>query len=29
MTQAEVVEFLAGARTLNVATLGPDGTIHL
>jgi len=29
MTDAEVATFLAGARTLNVATLGPDGTIHL
>jgi PPOX class probable F420-dependent enzyme len=29
MTEAEVAAFLAGARTLNVATLGPDGTIHL
>lgn len=29
MTQAEVAEFLAGARTLKVATLAPDGTIHL
>jgi len=29
MSQAEVAEFLAGARTLNVATLGPDGAIHL
>jgi hypothetical protein len=29
MTQAEVAAFLSGARTLNVATLSPDGTIHL
>jgi len=29
MTEAEVAAFLAGARTLNVATLGPDGAIHL
>lgn len=29
MSQAEVAGFLAGARTLNVATLGPDGAIHL
>lgn len=29
MTQAEVAAFLAGARTLNVATAGADGTIHL
>ena len=29
MSQAEVAAFLAGARTLNVATLGPDGAIHL
>ena len=26
MTQAEVAAFLSGARTLNVATLSPDGT---
>jgi len=29
MTEPEVASFLAGARTLNVATLNPDGTIHL
>jgi PPOX class probable F420-dependent enzyme len=29
MSEPEVASFLAGARTLNVATLNPDGTIHL
>jgi PPOX class probable F420-dependent enzyme len=29
MSQAEVAAFLAGACTLNVATTGPDGAIHL
>ena len=29
MSQPEVAAFLAGARTLNVATLGPDGAIHI
>jgi PPOX class probable F420-dependent enzyme len=29
MSEAEVAAFLAAARTLNVATLGPDGAIHL
>jgi PPOX class probable F420-dependent enzyme len=29
MTDAEVAAFLAAPRTLNVATIGPDGTIHL
>jgi len=29
MSEVEVAAFLAGARTLNVATLSPDGTIHL
>jgi hypothetical protein len=29
MSETEVAAFLAGARTLNVATLSPDGTIHL
>jgi PPOX class probable F420-dependent enzyme len=29
MSEPEVAAFLAGARTLNVATLNPDGTIHL
>jgi PPOX class probable F420-dependent enzyme len=29
MTEAEVAAFLAGARTLTVATLGPDGAIHI
>src|ERR1700731_2910419 len=29
MTEAEVATFLAGARTLNVATLGPGGEIHI
>lgn len=29
MSESEVAAFLAGSRTLNVATLSPDGTIHL
>ena len=29
MTEAELAAFLAAPRTLNVATIGPDGTIHL
>jgi PPOX class probable F420-dependent enzyme len=29
MTDAEVAAFLAAPRTLNVATIGPDGAIHL
>jgi PPOX class probable F420-dependent enzyme len=29
MSQTEVAAFLAGARTLSVATLGPDGAIHI
>jgi len=29
MTAGEVDEFLAGARTLQVATINPDGTPHL
>lgn len=29
MTPDEVDEFLAGRHTMNIATLGPDGTIHL
>lgn len=29
MTDAEVDEFLAGRRTMNVATIGPDGRPHL
>jgi PPOX class probable F420-dependent enzyme len=29
MSETEVAAFLAGARTLNVATIGPDGAIHL
>lgn len=29
MSQAEVAAFLAGAHTLNVATIEPDGGIHL
>jgi len=29
MTDTEVAAFLAGARTLNVASIGPDGGIHL
>src|SRR5487761_1521457 len=29
MTETEVAAFLAEARTLNVATLGPDGAIHI
>jgi PPOX class probable F420-dependent enzyme len=29
MSDAEVAAFLAGARTLNVATIGPGGAIHI
>ncbi|MCC5950708.1 MAG: TIGR03618 family F420-dependent PPOX class oxidoreductase [Acidimicrobiia bacterium] len=29
MTEAEVDEFLSGRHTMNIATFGPDGTIHL
>jgi PPOX class probable F420-dependent enzyme len=29
MTPDEVDEFLAGRHTMNLATLGPDGAIHL
>ncbi|GLZ05666.1 PPOX class F420-dependent enzyme [Actinomadura sp. NBRC 104412] len=29
MTDAEVEEFLAGRHTMSVATIGPDGSIHL
>lgn len=29
MTDDEVREFLGGRRTMNVATIGPDGNIHL
>jgi PPOX class probable F420-dependent enzyme len=29
MTETEVAAFLSEARTLNVATIGPDGGIHL
>jgi len=29
MSEPEVASFLARARTLNVATVNPDGTIHL
>lgn len=29
MTDDEVTEFLAGRRTMNIATIGPDGNIHL
>jgi len=29
MSEAEVAAFLAAARTLNVATLGPGGEIHI
>ena len=29
MSETEVAAFLAEARTLNVATLGPDGAIHI
>ena len=29
MSETEVAAFLDEARTLNVATLGPDGAIHI
>lgn len=29
MSEAEIASFLAEPRTLNVATIGPDGAIHL
>ncbi len=29
MTAAEIAAFLAGPRTLNIATIGPDGAIHI
>lgn len=29
MTDAEIDDFLGGRRTMNVATVGPDGNIHL
>ncbi|MDZ7732092.1 MAG: pyridoxamine 5'-phosphate oxidase family protein [Acidimicrobiia bacterium] len=29
MTEAEIEEFLGGRHTMNIATFGPDGNIHL
>lgn len=29
MTDAEIDDFLGGRRTMNIATIGPDGNIHL
>jgi PPOX class probable F420-dependent enzyme len=29
MTEAEIEEFLAGRHSMSVATLGPDGAVHL
>ncbi|HEX9682909.1 MAG TPA: TIGR03618 family F420-dependent PPOX class oxidoreductase [Acidimicrobiales bacterium] len=29
MTDDEVSEFIGGRRTMNVATIGPDGNVHL
>lgn len=29
MTDQEISEFLGGRRTMNIATIGPDGDIHL
>ena len=29
MTQPEVASFLGGRRTLNLASMGPDGNVHL
>ena len=29
MTDQEIDEYLAGRHTMNIATFGPDGTIHL